>query len=246
VTAANRKSSLASGVRGDPDRPVVWLAGDLDATSAGQLISAVTKALLDQPKSLVIDMSRLRVLDRLALTSLISVHHQAAAWPGCPLAISGADTPTRGGLRVMGINRYVPMYRDVPEAQRRVSSLPPAPRVREHLPPTTQAIEIARDRVREVCARWRVPNLEQAAQSVVTELVANAVAHTGAGVEVAFTRTRAHLHIAVRDHSREPPRRLIGDESGGYGLKLVEAFATTWGHNPTAGGKIVWAAIRIR
>jgi len=245
MESAPRSGEFTGGVRADPAHPVVWLAGGLDLAAAGQLITIVSKVLHDQPESVVIDLSGMHVIDRLALTSLISVHHHASAWPGCPVAIAGADMSTRHALRLMGINRYIPMCRDVPEARRRLRTIPPTPRLRERLLPTGDAIEIARARTRRVCARWRIPAIEDAAQSVVTELVTNAIQHAGTSLDIAFTRTPAHLHIAVHDRSRDVPHLLTGDEQRGYGLLLVDAFAATWGHATTPDGKVVWAAIRL-
>jgi anti-anti-sigma regulatory factor/anti-sigma regulatory factor (Ser/Thr protein kinase) len=242
---AGPAGEFTGGVYADFPRPVVWLAGGLDVAAARQLVTITSKVLHDQPQSIVIDLSAVHVVDRLAVTSLISVHHLASAWPGCPVAIAGADTSTRRTLRLMGISRYMPICRDVPAAQRHLSSIPPAPRLRDRLRPTTDAIQTARILARAVCGRWRMSAVEDAAQTVVTELVTNAIQHAGTSIDVAFTNTRTHLHIAVHDRSREQPHRVTGEENSGYGLLLVDAFAATWGCGSTPDGKVVWAAIRL-
>jgi len=245
MASAGRAGRFTGGVLGHSARPVVWLAGGLDVVAAGELITIMSKVLHDQPESVVIDMTGVHVVDRLAVTSLISVHHHASAWPGCQLAIAGADSSTRRTLRLMGINRYIPLCSDVSEARRRLRDVAPAPRLHDRLFPTSGAIDIARARARAVCDRWRIGAVEDAAQSVVTELVTNAIQHAGSSFDVAFTRSPTHLHIAVHDRSRELPRRVTGEDDAGYGLLLLDAFAATWGHGTTPDGKVVWAAIRL-
>jgi anti-sigma regulatory factor (Ser/Thr protein kinase) len=236
---------LVSGVYGDPTHPVVWFAGDLSMGSCRDIADAMSEVLYEQPGSVVIDLSRTRVVDRVALTVLITVGHHASAWPGTRLALCGADLPTRSALGMLGVARQIPVCRDLGEARRRLNRLAPSPRLRDALLPTPDSVEIARRRGREVCDRWRISEISDSTQSVVTELVANAVAHAGTSIDLSFTLSQQFLHIAVRDRSRTMPVRLTGDESGGYGLLLVDAFAAHWGYGTTPTGKVVWAAIRL-
>src|SRR5215467_9037064 len=104
MESAPRSGEFTGGVRADAAHPVVWLAGGLDRVAAGQLITIVSKVLHEQPESVVIDLSGMHVIDRLALTSWISVPRYASAWHACPVAIAGADMPTHHALRLMGIN----------------------------------------------------------------------------------------------------------------------------------------------
>jgi hypothetical protein len=81
---------------------------------------------------------------------------------------------------------------------------------------------------------------------VATELVGNAVRHAGTPIDLVITRTRWHLHLAVRDYAAQRAR-LVGsngeNEPGGRGLLIVEAFTTSWGCTPTRDGKVTWATL---
>jgi len=55
------------------------------------------------------------------------------------------------------------------------------------------------------------------------------------------------LHVSVRDASPVPPTRQIPDAytGGGRGLILIDALAASWGTTQVAGGKVVWATLRL-
>jgi anti-sigma regulatory factor (Ser/Thr protein kinase) len=82
---------------------------------------------------------------------------------------------------------------------------------------------------------------------MLSELVANAVQHGGAGadevVEVRVTSSAQRLRVEVIDpgwRGVEPPRR-IQHPDGGYGLVLVEHLSNRWGREATAdGGSLAW------
>ena len=86
---------------------------------------------------------------------------------------------------------------------------------------------------------------------LVTELVTNAVRHAGVGpehtVRVGLRRLPQRVRVEVTDpgsgFARVHPRA-NGDESGGWGLLLVDRIADRWGVWPTASGTCVWFEIR--
>jgi len=77
---------------------------------------------------------------------------------------------------------------------------------------------------------------------LASELVANAVLHGGAPLEVTVTVEGHRARVEVFDGSpRLPVRRNYSTMSGtGRGLVLVERLATRWGIDPTPTGKVVW------
>jgi anti-sigma regulatory factor (Ser/Thr protein kinase) len=87
---------------------------------------------------------------------------------------------------------------------------------------------------------------------VASELVGNAVRHThsanGTGLGVDWSLDDAGVTVQVSDPSAaEPaPRSPDESESGGRGLRIVEALADHWGVRPTDGGKRVWAHVPVR
>ena len=81
-----------------------------------------------------------------------------------------------------------------------------------------------------------------AATALVSELVANAVLHTGTPIEVVVTTAGDRVRIEVHDGSPQlPVRKHYSNMSGtGRGLLLVERMASDWGAERKAGGKVVW------
>lgn len=86
---------------------------------------------------------------------------------------------------------------------------------------------------------------------LLTELVTNAVRHAGAGadrmVRVELLKCSRRVRVAVRDDGAGFIREAIRfrrDESGGWGLFLVDRIAHRWAVLPTATGTCVWFEIR--
>jgi len=88
---------------------------------------------------------------------------------------------------------------------------------------------------------------------LLTELVSNAVRHAKAGADRAVRvelRQRAQtVKVAVFDEgtgfTAEAPR-VKRDESGGWGLFLVDRIADRWAITPTASGTCAWFEIRCQ
>ncbi|MGW2374310.1 MULTISPECIES: ATP-binding protein [Kitasatospora] len=83
---------------------------------------------------------------------------------------------------------------------------------------------------------------------LVSELVGNAIRHTGAPDSLLLVRCPGLLRIEVSDASRRPPlpRTPYGPiETGGLGLFLLGRLALRWGWYPAGPGKAVWCELRI-
>jgi anti-sigma regulatory factor (Ser/Thr protein kinase) len=82
------------------------------------------------------------------------------------------------------------------------------------------------------------------AQLVVSELIANTIVHTHSAPTILASFDDGRLRIEVHDQDRTPPRlRDECDDTGGWGLRLVDAVTDGWGWNPTRSGKHVWTEI---
>jgi anti-sigma regulatory factor (Ser/Thr protein kinase) len=87
---------------------------------------------------------------------------------------------------------------------------------------------------------------------VVSELVTNAVVHTGhsAVLRLVFPigadADRYPVRVEVADVSGRPPkpRHAPGEATNGRGLELVEHLCDRWGWLPDGAGKRVWCEIR--
>lgn len=83
------------------------------------------------------------------------------------------------------------------------------------------------------------------AQSVLTELVGNALLHTRSAISVGLEVGPERIVLRVADDNPEPPA-LRGDARGpsaARGLKVVTELADRWGVEPVAAGKVVWAEL---
>lgn len=84
---------------------------------------------------------------------------------------------------------------------------------------------------------------------LISELVTNAVVHTGcpAVLRMLFgssgsTRT---VRVEVADTSCRPPqpRHAAGEDTNGRGLELVDGLADRWGWLPEGAGKRIWCEV---
>ena len=94
--------------------------------------------------------------------------------------------------------------------------------------------------------------LAEALVLVVSELVTNAVVHTGnpAVLRLQFPvgggdTDRRPVRVEVADASERPPRprHAPGEATNGRGLELVENLCDRWGWYPDGEGKRVWCEI---
>ncbi|WP_377270933.1 ATP-binding protein [Peterkaempfera sp. SMS 1(5)a] len=110
----------------------------------------------------------------------------------------------------------------------------------------------ARRMLRYFLVIQEAPHYLDAAESVVGELVANAVRHArvpqGREICVRFEIEPGQLRIEVSDADADglPRRRdADGEAESGRGLALLDALAEAWGCEPRACGvgKTVWATL---
>lgn len=110
------------------------------------------------------------------------------------------------------------------------------------LPGDGSAAGQARRLVRRQLAQWHMSALDDAAELVVSELVANALRYgRGAGPMRMIRGDR--LVIELSDQGPDLPQiqhASLSDE-GGRGLQLVNALCRRWGSCRTPYGKVVWA-----
>ncbi|MEV5201727.1 ATP-binding protein [Streptomyces sp. NPDC053720] len=87
---------------------------------------------------------------------------------------------------------------------------------------------------------------------LISELVTNAVVHTGcpAVLRMLFGLTGssdapATVRVEVADTSCRPPqqRHAAGEDTNGRGLELVDGLADRWGWQPEGAGKRIWCEV---
>ncbi|MFE9421657.1 ATP-binding protein [Kitasatospora sp. NPDC006697] len=115
-------------------------------------------------------------------------------------------------------------------------------------PADLAALAPLRARLRAALADWGLAELADTAELLASELVTNALLHTGAGAVLDAAPTGAGgLLVEVRDEGGglPAPRSADADATSGRGLLLVEALADRWGVRLRADGKTAWFELRI-
>ncbi|MEW2252326.1 ATP-binding protein [Streptomyces sp. NPDC058733] len=115
---------------------------------------------------------------------------------------------------------------------------------------STEGFVRARQFTRDHLQRWSLERITDDVLSVVGELTANAVCHTGAcreGAWLALATSPRSVMCIVRDPStRSPtPRHAELLDPGGRGLGLVSLLSAVWGWHADNNGKAVWARVPI-
>jgi anti-sigma regulatory factor (Ser/Thr protein kinase) len=99
-----------------------------------------------------------------------------------------------------------------------------------------------------VLRQWNVGSLAEVGELLVSELVGNAVRHTGARTfGLRMGRRRGWVRVEVRDPSRALPCLvpIVRDlDESGRGLFLVDRLSDRWGVDLLPRGKTTWFELR--
>jgi hypothetical protein len=94
--------------------------GVLDATTYFRMRDAVIKALQNEPRAVIIDVSRLTVATTPTLSAFIE-QSNIAHWPDVPMALVCSSIKGQKALRGNAISRQIPVYWSVEAA---IAALP--------------------------------------------------------------------------------------------------------------------------
>ncbi|MFI1092990.1 ATP-binding protein [Streptomyces sp. NPDC020917] len=123
------------------------------------------------------------------------------------------------------------------------------PSAREvHLTSRPESASTARRLALSVIRMWGLTSHGDTVELLVSELVGNAVRHTGARTfGLRMQRRRGWIRIEVRDPSRALPCLLpVRDlDVSGRGLFLVDTLSDRWGVDLQPRGKTTWFELRI-
>lgn len=117
-----------------------------------------------------------------------------------------------------------------------------------HLTSRPESASTARRLSLSVIDLWGLPQFADTVELLVSELVGNAVRHTGArSFGLRMQRRRGWIRVEVRDPSRALPCLLpVRDlDTSGRGLYLVDKLSDRWGVDLQARGKTTWFELRV-
>lgn len=110
---------------------------------------------------------------------------------------------------------------------------------------SVEAASQARGVVRDLLRQGHRPDMADTACLLTSELVTNALVHSGTPVELVVDLDKARLAIEVIDASTDSPipRHAEPLATGGRGLAMVEHLADSWGVTRVVPGKSVWFSL---
>jgi anti-sigma regulatory factor (Ser/Thr protein kinase) len=114
------------------------------------------------------------------------------------------------------------------------------------LAPGSEQVTYVRHQTRLVLRLWRLTDLTDAVEVLISEIATNAVRHARTLFTVAAIWDGRALRVEVSDASLVTPQPQLAvhsDREGGRGLLMVDAIATDWGVDVHPDGKTVWFVI---
>jgi ABC-type transporter Mla MlaB component len=221
---------------------VVRLTGELTAASMRPAHTALVEALMEEPTSVVVDVSGLVAADETAMALFPAIGKLAQEWPGARLLLGGLSDPV---AQTLPDSDWVACYDTVDLALSAASTDPVPQRVHRYLEPTVEAPRIAREIATHAWWDWDLPGRPNSAQILASELVTNGVRHARTPLSFSMTLRGPVVRVSVQDWASEPVRQRSPAESDlqGRGLIVVEAIASRWGSVPLGDGKVVWAEL---
>ncbi|MBS2965290.1 ATP-binding protein [Actinocrinis puniceicyclus] len=124
------------------------------------------------------------------------------------------------------------------------------------LPASPQSARAARCFATAALAEWRLSDLSDDVDVVISELITNALLHAradrraaaDAGIRLDLEYDGGTLICRVADGSALPPapEQAVDTAESGRGLLLVDALSAAWGWSHEPSGKVVWASFDAR
>lgn len=115
------------------------------------------------------------------------------------------------------------------------------------LPADPRSVGDARHFAARTLRDWRLVDLVDRVELLVSELATNAVLHARTPLTVRLRRGSGEISLYVCDESPAPPllRRFSVESATGRGLRLVASLAAAWGVESDGTGKCVWCTVPL-
>lgn len=113
------------------------------------------------------------------------------------------------------------------------------------LEPRLAAASTARRHVRGLLDAWGLEPLSDPVLLLTSEVVTNALLHSGTTLTLRVRREGEGVRVEVQDGSSVPPvqRRSSQSATTGRGVQLLQQVAAQWGWEAVPGGKLVWFTV---
>lgn len=227
---------------------LIEVQGVLRLDTIPRLRTAAQKVMASAPSAIVLDLAGLGHVEELSVSVFPALGRMAAAAADGELILA-AVCPTTLALLRRSAPLYVRVFDTREQAIDAAERAPARRRVARQLPADPHAGRTARRVLDDVCNRWRLDALRDAALMIVTELATNAVEHAGPPIELCVTVRQQVLRIEMSDRNTAlpvpSPRCAAGSTMAAHGLRTVEGLASRWGVIPAAWGKTVWADLML-
>jgi anti-anti-sigma factor len=244
---AKSPSSLVLASRTAESVVVLTADGVLEAKNSAELRDNITKATLDVPTAVIVDVSALQVPDETTWSVFVSARWQLDTRPDVPIVLVSTNRAARDAIASSGVAQFMPVYPTEKGAMKAVARL--GRRKIRHaqtkLPANLTSLRESRQLVREWLTNWSKPGLIPVALVVVNVFIENVLEHTGSEPVMRIQCEGPTATIAVSDSSNAPALRRVSPPKGidVSGLAIVEALSRGWGSTQTSSGKTVWAVI---
>jgi hypothetical protein len=240
------RSALQVGVSDIGAVRMLTLVGALDATTYAPIRDAIVKAALEEPDSVVIDVTRLAVREDPAWAVFTSARWQIVEWPNVPLALVCAHGQGRNAAQRNGITRYVPVYPTLESALAELSAdgrQRYRRRSRASLPSQPASIRKCRELTRGWLTAWARNDFIHVVSTVATELVEAALADTDRDFALRLETDGSTVSVAIQHVGIVNPIHRNSLRDNVSGLDLVAANSRAWGNYTTSAGNTVWAVV---
>jgi hypothetical protein len=239
-------SALQVGVIDVGEARVLTLVGALNAATYAPIRDAIVRAALDEPDSVVIDVTRLSVREDPAWAVFTSARWQIAEWPNVPVAMVCAHGQGRNGAQRNGITRYVPMYETLESALAELSAdglHRYRRRSRASLPSQRSSIRKCRELTAVWLTDWARTDFIHVVSTVATELVEAALAETDRNFALRLETDGSTVSVAIQHVGIVNPVYRKSARDNVSGLDLVAGNSRAWGNYTTTAGNTVWAVV---
>ena len=219
----------------------------MPATPAA-LRESISKATLEEPTAVIVNVSELRVPAESAWSAFIGAHWQLAPRPKFRSCWSARIATTREAITRSEVAHFMPVYsteKGGDEGARPAHPSAPSGVPMPQLPANLTSLRESRRLVREWLTEWSQsgahPGRAGGRQRVRGK---RAGTHRKRPDDADRDRRRDSDHRGVRQQ-HTPAVRLPSPEKGidVSGLAIVAALSRAWGSTPTSSGKTVWAVI---